>query len=95
MAVTLQLKMAKIFYCTEFSSDCEENSVYFSLILSKYLSRSPIFMCWMDMEVHEPTVVTHIYMMVQEDIVGKPFSSDFYGCLVVYFQVGIQFFCKY
>ena len=44
----------------------------------------------MDMGVQEPTVVTHIYMMVQEDIVGKPFSSDFYGCLVVYFQVGIQ-----
>ena len=47
------------------------------------------------MGVQEPTVVTHIYIMVQEDIIGKPFSSDFYGCLVVYFQVGIpvQNFC--
>jgi hypothetical protein len=43
----------------------------------------------MDMSVQEPTVITHIYMMVQEDIVGKPFSSDFYEFLVVYFQVGI------
>ena len=47
----------------------------------------------MDMGVQDPTVVTHIYIMAQEDIIGKPFSSYFSGCLVVYFQVGIQIFC--
>ena len=45
------------------------------------------------MGVQDPTMVTHIYIMAQEDIIGKPFSSDFSGCLVVYFQVGIQIFC--
>ena len=43
----------------------------------------------MDMVVQDPTVVTHIYIMAQEDIIGKPFSSYFSGCLVVYFKVGI------
>ena len=45
------------------------------------------------MGVKYPTMVTHIYIMAQEDIIGKPFSSNFSGCLVVYFQVGIQIFC--